>query len=362
MRLALVLLGLMLSACQGEATWVWHLPAGFPEPPVPSDNPMSATKVELGRRLFYDTRLSVDGEMACATCHKQELAFTDGRPVGVGTTGEAHTRSSMSLANVAYASRLSWADPDLDRLEDQARAPLFGEHPVEMGLAGMEAEVVATLAADATYQRLFPAAFPDDPAPVSIDNVTRAIAAFERTLVSGDSAYDRYAAGDTSALTEAQVRGMGLFFSERLECFHCHAGFNFSDSVDHQGLPTPQVAFHHTGLYDVDGHGGYPAREVGLAKATERAADHGKFRAPTLRNIAVTAPYMHDGSVSTLRDVLEHYANGGRAPSARVSEFVPGFVLTDGETEDLLAFLAALTDEEFLSDPRFADPFSPTSP
>ena len=137
MRLALVLLGLMLSACQGEATWVWHLPAGFPEPPVPSDNPMSATKVELGRRLFYDTRLSVDGEMACATCHKQELAFTDGRPVGVGTTGEAHTRSSMSLANVAYASRLSWADPDLDRLEDQARAPLFGEHPETVRWAGM---------------------------------------------------------------------------------------------------------------------------------------------------------------------------------------------------------------------------------
>ncbi len=140
--------------------YVWRLPQGFPEPRVPADNPMSAAKVELGRRLFYDQRLSVTGTYACASCHRQELAFTDGRATAVGATGEAHPRSSMSLVNVAYARTLTWSDPGATRLEDQALTPLLGEHPVEMGLAGREDTLLRDLHSDAAYRRLFPDVFP----------------------------------------------------------------------------------------------------------------------------------------------------------------------------------------------------------
>ncbi len=336
--------------------WDWQLPAGFPAPPVPADNPMSAAKVELGRHLFYDTRLSVDGDMSCATCHLQRLAFTDGRAQAIGTTGEVHRRSAMSLTNVAYSPRLSWASPLLDRLEDQALLPLFGEEPVEMGLAGREAALLEMLGGDALYSRLFRESFGGDADPVSVANMTRAIAAFERTLISGNAPYDRHLRGEADALTPAARRGLRLFLSERLECFHCHGGFSFTDSLDHEGMPTAQVAFHNTGLYDADGSGAYPATDTGLHELTNAPGDMGRFKAPTLRNIAVTAPYMHDGSLATLAEVIEHYADGGRHPSKLTSEFVSGFVLEDEELSDLLAFLDSLTDPAFLSDPRFAAP------
>jgi len=350
-----VILALLL-ACTAEPTWTWDLPEGMPAPTVPAGNPMSRAKVELGRHLFYDERLSVDGEMSCASCHQQELAFTDGRPQGVGTTGEVHPRGAMSLTNVAYVPRLTWAHPDLDRLEHQALAPLFGDDPVEMGMADHEDELVATLAHDPQSQARFEAAFPDE--EVSVPHIVRAIAAFERTLLSFDSPYDRYTRGDLDALSPAAERGLDLFMSERLECFHCHGGPTFSDSLSHDKLPAAEVAFHHTGLYDLDGEGAYPAPNTGLHALTGRPEDMGRFRAPTLRNIAVTAPYMHDGSVETLDDVLDHYANGGRAGSGSPlqSEFVNGFVLGDAERSDVLAFLHALTDESFLTDPRHADP------
>jgi cytochrome c peroxidase len=162
---------------------------------------------------------------------------------------------------------------------------------------------------------------------------------------------------------------MDLFFSERLECFHCHGGFNFSDAVDHARLPEPERAFHNTGLYNVDGNGAYPPGDRGLLALTGNPADMGRFKAPTLRNIAVTAPYMHDGSIATLEEVIDHYAEGGRTiasgPDAGVGSasplkdpFVSGFVLSDRERADLVAFLESLTDESFLTDPRFSDPFA----
>jgi len=341
-----------------EPAWVWDLPEGIPAPRVPADNPMSVAKVELGRHLFYDERLSVDGDMSCASCHEQARAFTDGKPVGIGTTGEAHTRGAMSLANVAYAPRYTWAHPYLDRLEHQALAPLFGDAPVEMGMGDREDELVERLTADPTTVARFRAAFPDDAEPVTIPHLVKAIAAFERSLLSFDSPYDRYRRGETEALSPGAERGMELFFSERLECFHCHGGPTFSDALTHAKLPSAEVAFHNTGLYDLDGNGAYPSPNTGLHEVTGKPGDMGRFKAPTLRNIAVTAPYMHDGSLASLDDVLDHYADGGRAglDHPLKSEFVMGFVLRDDERADLLAFLHALTDEGFLTDPRFADP------
>ncbi|WP_437567432.1 MbnH family di-heme enzyme [Sorangium sp. So ce542] len=355
----------------GDAgAFAWGLPPGFPVPKVPEDNPMSSAKVELGRRLFYDRRLSGNGTYSCGSCHVQELAFTDGLATGKGSTGQFHVRGSMSLANVAYLTTLTWGNPLLDSLEEQALLPMFGETPVELGLAGMEAALFHRLRDEPLYQELFPAAFPGDEDPIRLGNITKAIAAFERSLLSYRSPYDRYRYdGDPSGMSEAALRGMDLFFSEKLECFHCHGGFNLSDSVQHDGTTFTEVMFHNTGLYNIGESGAYPAGNAGVYDISGNEADMGRFRAPTLRNIALTAPYMHDGSIETLEEVLDHYAAGGRTiedgPNAGVgsknkfkSELITGFDLTEEEKADVIAFLESLTDDEFLTDPRHADPWA----
>jgi cytochrome c peroxidase len=340
----------------GDAPYEWRLPPGFPAPRVPAGNPMTAAKVELGRHLFYERRLSIDGSYACASCHRQSLAFTDGRPRALGATGQLHPRSAMSLANAAYEPVLGWDDPDLRRLEDQARVPMLNEHPIEMGLKGRERAVLARLRADPVYARLFADAFPGVRRPVYLPRTVQALASFERTLISGGSAFDRwlYAAG---SLADGELRGMRLFFSARLGCSGCHGGFNLSGPTVYAGSGPAEPLFHNTGLYDLDGRGAYPADNPGLFRFTRRAADMGGFRAPTLRNVALTAPYMHDGSIATLSEVIDHYAAGGRTASPRKSSRLTGFQLTPEEKRDLLDFLASLTDEGFLRDPRFGDPW-----
>lgn len=366
--LAAILAGALWFGLFAERPYEWSLPPHIPRPPVPADNPMSVTKVELGRRLFYDRRLSVNGTTACASCHVQALAFTDGRPRAVGATGAVHPRGSMSLVNVAYLSRLTWANPLLAHLEDQALTPMFGDAPIEMGMGGREAILVELLRSDPVYADALPGVFPGDADPYSVLNAVRAIAAFVRSIVSFNSPYDRYVAGDTTALSPAAERGMELFFSERLECFHCHGGFNFTDSTTHENARVERVGFHNTGLYNLDTNGAYPADNTGLYDMTGERRDMGRFRAPTLRNIALTAPYMHDGSIATLDEVIAHYARGGRliadGPtrgdgrlSPFKSEFVRGFELSDTERDELLAFLHALTDTRVAQDPTLADPY-----
>lgn len=368
-----VSLSLFLGCGGGEANapraYAWRLPAGFPEPRVPDDNPMNDAKVELGRRLFYDVRLSGNRTQSCASCHVQARAFTDGRPVSEGSTGEHTPRGAMSLANAAYAGSLTWVNPTLRTLEAQALVPIFAEDPVELGLAGLEDVLLARLEADAEYPGLFVEAFGGGAPAFSVDRVAKALGAFQRTLVSGNSPYDRYVQGDVDRLSASARRGLELFFSERLECFHCHGGFNFSQSIDHSGNVFDQATFLNNGLYNVDGRGAYPAGNTGLFAFTADRADMGRFKPPTLRNIAVTAPYMHDGSIATLDEVLDHYARGGRridsGPHAgdgrenpNKSLFISGFTLNPVERADVLNFLRALTDRSFLEDARFSDPFS----
>jgi cytochrome c peroxidase len=336
---------------------------------------MTSAKVELGRRLFYDRALSGNGTQACASCHRQELAFTDRRARALGSTGEPHPRSAMSLANVAYSATLTWADPRLTRLEDQARIPMFSEHPVELGLAGREDEFLQRLREAPDYPGMFSTAFPDDAEPVSLANVTRAIASFERTLISGDSPYDHFLyRDDAGALSESAKRGMRLFFSERLNCSRCHGGFTFSGPIAFEGARPIAPTFHNNGLYNLGGDGSYPGDNPGLYAITRRAEDMGRFRAPTLRNIELTAPYMHDGSIATLSEVIEHYARGGRLipsgpfagdgrDSPRKSELIRGFEIEDRGKADLVEFLKSLTDRAFVGDPRYsAPPSSPRSP
>src|SRR5262245_25197817 len=194
------------------APFTWTLPAGLPVPKVPADNPMTVAKVLLGRRLFYDTRLSGNQTFSCASCHQQAQAFTDGRGHAVGSTGALHARSTMSLTNVAYNASLGWADPTLRTLEQQMAVPMFNEHPIELGLKGRESEVVARFANSHEEVARFREAFPDDSAPVRLETIVKAIAAFERTLVSGDSPFDRYLyRDDKSVMSPAALCGMRLF-------------------------------------------------------------------------------------------------------------------------------------------------------
>jgi cytochrome c peroxidase len=346
----------------------WELPKGFPKPKVPADNPMTSAKVRLGHYLFYDQRMSVNGTQSCASCHKQELAFSDGKAQAVGATGELHPRGAMSLVNIAYSGVLTWSNPNESSLEHQALTPMFGEHPIELGMKGKGEVYIQILRSDPAYREMFAAAFPSESDPFTIANVTKAIACLERTIISARSPYDRYHYDhDDSAVSDSAKRGEALFFSEPLSCFRCHGGFNFSDATDYEGRRGREIQFHNTGLYNVAGSTSYPQPNTGIYEYTKQPGDIGKFKTPTLRNIALTAPYMHDGSAKTLDEVLDHYSAGGRtiANAANSGEgfhnpnkdpLIRGFKLSQADRIDLIAFLETLTDESVIHDEKLADP------
>ncbi|TGM57042.1 MbnH family di-heme enzyme [Leptospira adleri] len=356
-----------------QDSYVWNLPNGFPIPLVPASNPMTQAKVDLGRFLFFDKRISGNQTQSCGSCHKQSKAYTDGLANAIGSTGDVHPRNSQGIINVAYNLRQTWVNPNLRNLEDQMLVPIFGEHPVELGLANRENEMLDRLRADNRYQAMFASAFPGGD-PFSTTNVVKAIASFERTLISGRSPYDKYLYdGDVSALGNSTqrasiLRGAQIFSSEKGECFHCHGGFNFSTTSVHVGTVTEEVSFHNNGLYNIGGNGSYPTGNQGLFEFTGLASDKGKFRAPSIRNIELTAPYMHDGSIDTLENVVEHYNNGGRNVTSgpnigdgrtnpNKNNFVFAIGLTAGEKTDLVNFLKSLTDTEFVNNVKNSDPF-----
>ncbi len=330
-RIALLLLLAQPFSAAAGGEFQWNLPRGFPLPAVPADNPMSDAKVALGRRLFFEPLLSVTGRHSCASCHDPLRAFTDGRRLAVGATGIETRTNAMSLANVAYNVSFGWTHAGVRSLEDQMREPMLNEHPVELGLKGREADVLAALRSDAKYRDGFAAAFPGPGGKFGLEEIIRSIAAFERTLISGRSPFDRYVfEGRHDALSPAAKRGMALFYSERLGCGGCHSGFNFSGAWRDSKGATGEPSFASNGV------GPSPVR------------------VPTLRNIAATAPYMHDGSISTLEAVLDHYQHAGlRTDNAAQDEnserALRTFTLTKAERHELIAFLQSLTDATFLA-------------
>ncbi|MCY3624359.1 MAG: di-heme enzyme [Gammaproteobacteria bacterium] len=361
---------LVCGGCGTPDEYAWNIPEGFPEPAVPENNPMTAAKVELGRHLFYDTRLSGNGTQACSRCHQPEFAFTEPRDRAVGSTGDVNRRNTLALVNAAYNDTLMWAHPGITTIEQQVLIPMFGDNPVELGIAGHEAEVLGRFRADPVYQDLFADAFPDNEL-LEFTHIVDALASFVRSLVSFESPFDAYAyAGQDAALDTAAINGLQHFFSERFECHHCHGGFNFTQSSNHESVAILDNAFHNTGLYNVGDQNAYPREDQGLHDLTGDPGDRGAFRAPTLRNVALTAPYMHDGSLPDLGAVLDFYAAGGRnieigeyAGDGRAniykSQFVQGFDMTPTERAELLAFLQALTDPTFASRAGYQDPFTP---
>jgi cytochrome c peroxidase len=301
--------------------FAWQLPAGFPLLLTEPANLQTAEKFALGRRLFYDRRLSANGTQSCSDCHQQSRAFSDGHPTAIGSTGQPHTRNAMTLTNAGYNASYTWDSIRVRSLEQQALVPMFNTHPIELGVEGHQSEIVARFRDDASMNAMFRAAFPAQRRPVSIRNIANALAAFERALISGRAPYDRLVYGDDqSALSPSAWRGMRLFFSKRAGCSECHQGFNFSGESRYAGHSKTKPVLVRNGVMN------------------------GAFRVPTLRNVELTAPYMHDGSIATLDDVIVRYVIARKLS------------LTTDEQSDLIAFLKSLTDREFVSDARFASP------
>ncbi len=293
-----------------------------------AERPASDVRVDLGRRLFYDADLSIDGTMACATCHEQHHGFSDGNATHPGVHGDAGRRNVQTLANVGTFASLTWGDPRVRRLEDQALIPIAGKTPVEMGFAGQEKVLEDRIGGRACYRKLFAAAFPDKGGEVSMATITKALAAFQRTMVSRDAPYDRKLRGETVDTSIEAARGETLFFG-KAGCAACHAGPDYTDAAG-----KPEKAFHRIDLPF--------SGDQGLGEITGKAADNGKFRTPSLRNVAISAPYLHDGSARSLAGAIRRHREATE--------------LKDGEVEDLVAFLRTLTDDRFIADPRFSLP------
>jgi cytochrome c peroxidase len=357
---------------QDEVRELLRLPDHFETPAIPTFNPLTAEKIALGRHLFYDRRLSGNQTQACADCHLQRKAFSDGVVTPVGSTGSVLERNSQGLINVAYMSTLTWGNNGFLELEDQLQVPLRADNPVELGISdGLVLEVLARFDGDPSYAKMFDEAFPESPSAATMNKIAFALASFCRTLISSRSPYDKFLAGDSDALTAQQRMGWSLFHGERFECFHCHTGVNLTVSYRDANTDAGSIRFpfFNNGLYNVGGTGSYPAHDQGLYDLTLNPNHRGLFRPQSLRNVALTAPYMHDGSIATLRDVVKHYAAGGRliesgpfAGDGRLnpnkSGLVRGFRATEEELDAVVAFLESLTDEAFVNDPAFADPFT----
>lgn len=297
----------------------------FPQPVGNSANPSTPEKVELGRLLFFDAALSTNNQLACASCHNPALGFSDGKQLAQGSA--TLTRNTPALYGVAYSRSLFW-DGRAPTLEEQSLTPLTNHAEMAVDPAQLETE----LAKMPRYTELFSAAFPNQSTSIKFEQVTFALAAFERTLFANNTPFDRYAAGDSTALSSSQKRGLALFRSGATGCYNCHPGPLFTNG-----------SFERLGMNSTDN---------GRADVTGNAADRGAFKVPTLRNIALSAPYMHDGSLPTLEAVVDMYATGkglrasaDARPVGTLSRFIRPFELSTAERTDLVNFLYALTDE-----------------
>lgn len=348
--------------------WSWALPRNFPTPRVPARNPMSQGKVNIGHRLFYDVRLSGNQTQSCSSCHLPELAFTDGKTTSVGSTGDVLLRNAPSVANSAYHRTFTWANPALTSLESQMNVPLFGTGPVEMGVNDRnKGKILRRIKSDPWYRKRFPKAFRWSKKPVNWFNIVRSISAFQRSIITGTSKYNRFLRGKAE-LSGSERSGLNLFMGEEGECHHCHGSFIFDDQATYAGGPLEKLKFHNTGLYNIGGTGAYPTGNRGLYEITGKKKDMGAFRAPSLLNVAKTAPYMHDGSVKTLMDVVDIYARGGRnitegpfagdgATNPHKDPLISGINLSEQDKKDIVAFLKTLSERDYSKDPRFWDPF-----
>jgi len=301
---------------------ILQIPQGFPSPHIPKDNQLTESRIALGKKLFFDKTMSRDSSLSCATCHIPEFAFTDRLPKSIGIRNQKVSRNAPTLTNVAYLDKflLDGVNPSL---ETQVMVPIHETNEFDFHVI----LIAERMKQNPNYVRLCNEAYDSEPNPYAI---THAIACFERTLISGNSKYDQFFfQGDSNALSSSQKRGMDLYYND-LYCSNCHGGFNFTN----QSLTN-------NGLYL-----NYP--DSGRMRLTNSEKDRAVFKVPTLRNIALTYPYMHDGSILNLEKVIEHYMSGGKAHANKDSIITP-FELNQKEKQDLLAFLRSLTDSTFIN-------------
>lgn len=306
-------LWLGLAAFIANAADPGKIPAGLTPPSIPADNPLTTEKIELGKQLYFDKRLSRDNTIACASCHDPNKGWSNGERFATGVRGQVGGRSAPTIINAAFAPLQFW-DGRAKQLEGQALGPI--QNPIEMDLT-LE-EVVAKLNKIEGYKQQFQKIFNSE---VTADGIAKAIAAFERTVLSGDAPYDRFKAGDKTALSEAAQRGMKVFFN-KAHCSACHTGPSFSDQ-----------AFHNIG---VGMEGDKP--DLGRYEISKLEGDKGAFKTPTLREIARTAPYMHDGRFATLEEVVDYYDKGGH-PNPQLDEEIFPLKFTAQDKADLVTFL-----------------------
>jgi len=301
--------------------FILDIPQGFPAPFIPADNQLTQSRVDLGKKLFFDNMMSRDSTVSCATCHIPELAFTDGLKKGIGIRNQEVGRNTPTLTNVAYQDKFLW-DGVNPSLVAQVMIPIHEHNEFDFHVL----LVAERMKKDQAYVRLCQTAYGGDPNPFAI---THAIASYERTLISGNSRYDQFVfQGDSLALNEDERRGMDLFFNQ-LYCTECHSGFNFTNqSLSNNGLYANYL-------------------DSGRIRLTGLESDRAIFKVPTLRNIGVTSPYMHDGSKATLAEVIDHYSLGGKNHANKNATIIP-FELSEKEQQDLLSFLHSLTDSTFI--------------
>lgn len=321
------------------------IPDGFPQMEIPEDNPLTAEGVELGRFLFFDPILSADSTMSCAHCHAPTSSFSDNVPVSTGIDGIAGTRNSMSLVNVGFNYKGLFWDGRVSTLEEQALLPV--EDPIE--LHNTWPEVEEKLATSSIYPVMFRAAFGiENNYEITKELTAKALAQFERTLISGNSRFDQIKYQNLDFFGDDELLGWDMFFDsptaiKDAECAHCHNAPLFTDNE-----------YFNNGIDSVVNLDEFP--DLGLGAVTNFYYDNGTFRAPTLRNIELTAPYMHDGRFETLEEVIEHYNSGGHIAENLGGDIRP-LGLTDQEKGHLLTFLKTLTDTSFVNNPKFSSPF-----
>lgn len=307
------------------------IPEGFPQPTFPNGNELTVERIELGRMLFYDPILSVDSSISCASCHDQSLAFADNRVISPGVEGRLAKRNAPTLTNVVYNPTVLF-DGYLPTLEMQVLVPIQEHAEFAFNIV----DIGKKLEQNPDYVKRSYEAYGRKPDPYVI---TRAISSFERILISGNSKYDQQVFQNKNVMNRSERRGMDLFFNE-LHCATCHSGFNFTNFTTQNN-----------GLYEV-------YSDSGRARATHLPEDKAMFKIPTLRNIALTAPYMHDGSLASLEAVIDHYMSGGQS-HVNKNPIIQPFDLTKRQKRDLIHFLECLTDEDFISNPDFSNPFEP---
>lgn len=335
--ICLFIAGIIFSSCEKDPEiilepemYVLNVPSGFAYPTIPDDNPLTAAKIALGKKLFYEKALSVDSTISCGTCHKQEFAFADNAPITAGVEGRLGFRNAPSLANVAWVPEMLM-DGGNPNLETQVYVPIETHFEMDFNMVLL----VNRLNADQEYVNEFNAVFGKNPDPFGI---TRALAAFERTIISGNSRFDQYFyQGNTNALSENEINGLELFFSPNLKCSSCHSGYLFTNYT-----------------YQNNGYFSDYSLDSGRARISLLSEDVGKFKVPTLRNIELTAPYMHNGNVSNLEAIIDSYANGG-SNHVNQSTLIQGFELTATEKADLIAFLKSLTDNDLLENESLSE-------